>query len=64
MRRAATLLLVLGLAGCASASPEGGVATYDALKQAQDNCAAKGKTLTLKSGGNTQWLEDYACKGN
>jgi uncharacterized lipoprotein YmbA len=61
MRTVLALMLVLGLAACAT-EREGG-ATYDALKQAQEKCAAEGGKLTLQDGGNPHWLEDYSCKG-
>jgi hypothetical protein len=68
MRVAAPLVLALSLAACAEgpggAMPDGGVATYDALKQAQARCAAQGGTMTLKSGGDSQYIGDYACKRN
>ena len=56
------IALVLGLAACAS-EREGGVANYDGLKQAQEKCAAQGGKLMLKDGGDSQYLEDYSCKG-
>jgi len=60
------LLALLGLAAlaaaCATAAPEGGVATYDALKQAHADCAAKGGTLVLKSGGDPEYIGDYGCE--
>ena len=61
MRPLAAILLLLSCAGCA-ATPEGGVATYDALKAATDACAAKGGSLTLVRNGDPQVLADYACK--
>ena len=63
MRLVLATVLVLGLAGCASSEREGGIANYDGLKQAQEKCAAQGGKLMLKDGGNSQWLEDYSCKG-
>jgi hypothetical protein len=63
VRTGLALVLVLGLAACGTAGPMGGVANYDSLKQAQEKCAAKGGKLTLKDGGNSEWLEDYTCKG-
>jgi hypothetical protein len=62
MRAAIAMTLVLGLAACAT-EREGGIANYDGLKQAQEKCAAQGGKLTLKNGGNSEWLEDYSCKG-
>jgi hypothetical protein len=63
MKTALALTLALGLAGCAASAREGGIANYDGLKQAQEKCAAQGGKLMLKDGGNSQWLEDYSCKG-
>ena len=49
MRIVLALGLALGLAACAGgASPDGGVANYDALRQAHEKCAARGGTLALK----------------
>ena len=62
MRRILPLMLALACAACAAASPDGGVASYDTLNKAQKDCAAKGGELTLKSGGDTAVLTDYACK--
>ncbi len=56
------ILAVLVLAACSSLQVEGGVATYDALKKATDQCAAGGGTLRLKKEGDSQYLEDYACE--
>lgn len=63
MRTALFLVALLALAAC-SATPIGGVATYDELKKAQEACQAKGGALTLKPMGDSQYLEDYACKRN
>jgi hypothetical protein len=63
MKMIIALALGLGLAGCMDGTmPDGGIANYDALRQAHETCAANGGTLTLKDGGNSQWLQDYACK--
>ena len=62
MKRVLATVLVLGLAACAT-EREGGIANYDALKQAQEKCAAQGGKLTLNDGGNSEWLQDYSCKG-
>ena len=47
-----------------AAAPEGGVASYDDLRKATAACEAKGGTLTLKTMGDSQYIEDYACKRN
>ena len=63
-----TLLLAaatLALSACASgvgAGRNGGIATYDDLKQAQQACAAKGGSLKLQKNGDPQFLDDYACE--
>jgi len=62
MRTAIAMMLLLSLAACAT-EREGGIANYDGLKQAQEKCAAQGGKLTLKDGGNSEWLQDYSCKG-
>jgi hypothetical protein len=63
MRSLVALALMLGLTACASPAREGGIANYDGLKQAQEKCAAQGGKLALKDGGNSEWLQDYTCKG-
>jgi uncharacterized lipoprotein YmbA len=62
MKMGLAMLLALGLTACAT-EREGGIANYDGLKQAQEKCAAQGGKLTLKDGGNSEWLQDYSCKG-
>ena len=52
----------LGLCACAESGPAGGVATYDALKQATDACAAKGGKLVLSPGGDSTDIGNYACQ--
>ena len=57
----------LALSACADmggvgAGRNGGIATYDDLKDAQKTCAAKGGALKLKRNGDPQYLEDYACE--
>jgi hypothetical protein len=63
VKAALAILLALGLAACESASNMGGVADYDALRKAQQECAAHGGTFVLKPGGDAQQIQDYACKG-
>jgi hypothetical protein len=62
MRTGIAMMLAMGLAACETGSPDGGVATYDALRMAHDKCTADGGTLTLKDGGDSQYIQDYACK--
>jgi hypothetical protein len=64
-RAALPLIAALALAACASGAgfgSNGGVATYDDLKAAQQACAAKGGTLRLQRNGDAQFLDDYACE--
>jgi hypothetical protein len=62
MRTALILLFALGVAACDTAANIAGSADYDSLKRAHDNCAAKGGTLVLKDGGDSQYIDDYSCK--
>jgi hypothetical protein len=62
MRAALLAMLALGLTACESASNAGGVADYDALRQAQQACAAQGGTFKLKPGGDAEYIQDYACE--
>ena len=64
MRTLLASLLALGVSACATAMPAGGIATYDDLRRAQADCAAKGGKLMMKRGGDSQYLEDYACERN
>ena len=56
------MIICAALAACANGGPVGGVATYDALRQARDACTAKGGQFRLKSGGDSQYVEDFACE--
>ena len=50
-------------AACASGvTPDGGVASYDALKTARDACLAKGGDLQLAKEGDPQSITAYVCK--
>lgn len=50
-------------AACASGvTPDGGVASYDALKKARDACLAKGGDLQLAREGDPQSITAYVCK--
>ena len=62
MRTALVLTMALGLAACAGAGPDGGVANYDALRAASQACAAKGEKLVLKDQGNARDIQAYVCK--
>ncbi|MDO8802199.1 hypothetical protein [Phenylobacterium sp.] len=61
-----TLIVLASLmlcAACASGvTPDGGVASYDALKTARDACLAKGADLQLAREGDPQSITSYVCK--
>ena len=61
MRAALAMILMLGLCACETAANEGGVADYDALRKAQQACAAQGGTFKLKPGGDAEYIQDYDC---
>ena len=68
MRRAlapALMGLALGLTACAETQGANvaGTADYDTLRRASADCAAKGGRFVLKDGGDSQYIQDYACKG-
>ena len=56
------LSLALPLAACGLSGPTGGVASYDALRQATDACKAKGGTLVLQKDADPQDINNYACE--
>ena len=62
MKAAFLALFALGLAACETVTNEGGVADYDALRKAQQACAAQGGTFKLKPGGDAEYIQDYACE--
>ena len=66
MRNLAAVMLLTSLGACASnaggPSVDGGVASYDAIKNAQTACAAKGGELVLDRSNSGQSITDYACK--
>ena len=65
IRAIAFALMTLSLSACASgAGPNGGVATLDALRDFQAACAAKGQTMKLKTEGDSQRIDAYACERN
>ncbi len=61
MKAALAMILTLGLCACETAANEGGVADYDALRKAQQACAAQGGTFKLKPGGDAEYIQDYDC---
>ena len=61
------LVICLSAAGlmasaCAS-TPNGDVATYDALRLAREQCRSQGKDLVLRPDGNERRMSGYECKG-
>ncbi len=60
------LLVISSLMLCAACAggvtPDGGVASYDALKKARDACLAKGGDLQLAKEGDPQSITAYVCK--
>jgi hypothetical protein len=62
MKTATALILALALGACATGGPVGGYANYDALKAARDACTAKGGTFKLKTEGDPQRIDAYACE--
>jgi hypothetical protein len=66
MRTLMAAMLLISLSACAStgAGPAtvGGVASYDALKNAREACVAKGGELVRNEHGSGQRMSDYACK--
>jgi uncharacterized lipoprotein YmbA len=64
-RALAIVLVALSLGACAGGpTRDEGVATLDALRDAQAACASKGRTLKLKSLGDAQYIDAYACERN
>jgi hypothetical protein len=66
MRLPAAISLLALCGACAGPaggpSPVGGVASYDALKHAQDACAAKGGQLVQQTQSSGKRMSDFACK--
>jgi hypothetical protein len=67
MRTLMILAAGLALTACATSDvggPQvvGGVASYDALKNARAACVAKGAELVLNEQNSGKRLSDYACK--
>jgi hypothetical protein len=62
MRAALAILAALALAGCETTANEGGVANYDALRQASQQCQAQGGHLVLQKNGDPENIQDYACE--
>jgi hypothetical protein len=65
MRVLAFALTAVSLAACAGpVRRDEGVATLDALRDVQAACAAKGGTMKLKTEGDPQSIDAYACERN
>ena len=63
IRALAIAICALSLGACATGpTRDGGVATLDALRDAQSACAARGQTLQLKPEGDAQYISAYACE--
>lgn len=63
MRALAISLFALSLGACAGGpTRDEGVATLDALRDAQAACAARGLTMKLKTEGDPQYIDAYACE--
>ena len=69
MRMLAILALTVSLAACAAgrdpempATVNGDIASYDAMRQAAQACAAGGGHLELRRGGSTESVSDYTCR--
>jgi hypothetical protein len=61
-RTLTALLAALVVSACVGESgPEGGVASLDALRQLQADCAGKGMTMQLKPDGDPQRIDAYEC---
>jgi hypothetical protein len=56
-----TLAGALALSACAEGGPQGGVATYDAIKRASDACAAQGGRLELQRDAAPEDIANYSC---
>ena len=62
MRVALAILGLLALSACETPAAEGGVANYDALRQASEACKGEGGHLVLRPGGDSEDIQDYACE--
>lgn len=61
----AIALIAVSLGACAGGpTREGGVASLDALRDAQAACAARGGTMQLKPEGDPTYIGAYACQRN
>ena len=69
MRALLIITALLALGGCAADrdaampnSVNGDVASYDAMRQASQACAAGGGRLELRRGGAAESVSDYVCR--
>ena len=63
MRMALIIALALGATACLTGR-DYGLATYDALAQAQRECAAKGGVFKQKPESNAARIDSFACERN
>ena len=65
MRVLVISMSALSLGACAGGpTRDEGLATLDALRDMQAACAAKGLTMKLKTEGDPQYIDAYACERN
>jgi len=58
----ALCFIVLGACASGSSEPLGyGIASYDALRQANNACIERGGQIKPRQGGDPAQLSDYAC---
>jgi hypothetical protein len=62
MKAVLAILALATLAACETPANEGGVADYDELHKASQQCQANGGHLVLKPGGDNENIQDYACE--
>jgi uncharacterized lipoprotein YmbA len=60
--RTVLAIAALVLSACATGGRDYGYATYDALAQAQRECAANGGVLKQKPEGNPSRIDGFACE--
>ena len=64
MRMAVVMTFAAAVAGCSTGSSESlgtGIASYDALRQANAACIARGGTVQPRKDGIPGELADYSC---
>ena len=57
-------VLAIAIAGCSTGSSESlgtGIASYDALRKANEACVARGGTVQPRKDGVPGELADYSC---